>query len=216
MVAHLQAVYSAGSGLVNSADAAHQLEPSEQFQCLDETGDIQPPAAANFKQALTSLLSQALQKQFPAHPMFDDDANLRPAALGRVLEEVTRAIQTPDGRIIVDQSKRRELRQVANPLKLGDMTTESAFVLGHHWKNHFDRKEAEHGGPVTVAKLRAWMDEPQRWGLQRDLQNLVVIFFATHAQMNFHLHGHQAARCLYDDSLSQNPDCYCWPYCFRR
>ncbi|MEI6779281.1 MAG: phage resistance protein [Verrucomicrobiota bacterium] len=189
MVAHLQAVYSAGSGLVNSADAAHQLEPSEQFQCLDETGDIQPPVAANFKQALTSLLSQALQKQFPAHPMFDDDANLRPAALGRVLEEVTRAIQTPDGRIIVDQSKRRELRQVANPLKLGDMTTESAFVLGHHWKNHFDRKEAEHGGPVTVAKLREWMDEPQRWGLQRDLQNLVLIFFATHAQMNFHLHG---------------------------
>ena len=115
MVAHLQAVYSAGSGLANSADAAHQLEPSEQFQCLDETGDIQPPAAANFKQALTSLLSQALQKQFPAHPMFDDDANLRPAALGRVLEEITRAIQTPDGRIIVEQSKRRELRQVANP-----------------------------------------------------------------------------------------------------
>jgi hypothetical protein len=189
MVAHLQAVYSAGSGLGNSADAAHQLEPSEQFQCLDETGDIQQPVAANFKQALTSLLDQALKKQFPAHPIFDEDANLRPAVLGRVLEEVTRAIQTPDGRIIVDQSKRRELRQIANPLKLGDMTTESAFVLGHHWKSHFDRKEAEHGGPVTVAKLREWIDQPQRWGLPRDLQNLVFIFFATHAQMNFHLHG---------------------------
>lgn len=189
MVAHLQAVYGAGSGLGNSADAAQQLEPSEQFQCLDETGEIQPPVAANFKQALTSLLDQALKKQFPAHPIFDDDANLRPAVLSRVLEEVTRAIQTPDGRIIVDQAKRRELRQIANPLKLGDMTTESAFVLGHHWKNHFDRKEAEHGGPVTVTKLREWMDEPQRWGLPRDLQNLVFIFFATHAQMNFHLHG---------------------------
>jgi hypothetical protein len=189
MVAHLQAVYGAGSGLGNSADAAQQLEPSEQFQCLDETGEIQPPVAANFKDALKSLLDQALKKQFPAHPIFDDDSNLRPAVLGRVLEEVTRAIQTPDGRIIVDQAKRRELRQIANPLKLGDMTTESAFVLGHHWKNHFDRKEAEHGGPVTVSKLREWMDEPQRWGLPRDLQNLVFIFFATHAQMNFHLHG---------------------------
>ncbi|MDA1277085.1 MAG: phage resistance protein [Verrucomicrobia bacterium] len=171
MVAHLQAVYGAGSGLGNSADAAQQLEPSEQFQCLDETGEIQPPVAANFKQALTSLLDQALKKQFPVHPIFDDDSNLRPAVLGRVLEEVTRAIQTPDGRIIVDQAKRRELRQIANPLKLGDMTTESAFVLGHHWKNHFDRKEAEHGGPVTVTKLREWMDEPQRWGLPRDLRN---------------------------------------------
>jgi hypothetical protein len=189
MVAHLQAVYGAGSGLGSSADAAQQLEPGEQFQCLDDTGEIQPPVAANFKQALTSLLDQALKKQFPAHPIFDDDANLRPAVLGRVLEEVTRAIQTPDGRIIVDPAKRRELRQTANPLKLGEMTTESAFVLGHHWKNHFDRKEAEHGGPVTVTRLREWMDEPQRWGLPRDLQNLVFIFFATHAQMNFHLHG---------------------------
>jgi len=201
MVAHLQAVYSAGSGLANSADAAQRLEPSEQFQCLDETGDIQPPVAANFKQALTSLLGQALQKQFPAHPIFDDDANLRPAVLGRVLEEVTRAIQTQDGRIIVEQSKRRELRQVANPLRLGEMTTESAFVLGQHWKNHFDRKEAEHGGPVTVAKLRAWMDEPQRWGLHRDLQNLVLIFFATHAQMNFHLHGR-----LLEPEITDLPD----------
>jgi hypothetical protein len=201
MVAHLQAVYSAGSGLVNSADAAHQLEPSEQFQCLDETGEIQPPVAANFKQALTSLLSQALQKQFPAHPIFDDDVNLRPAALGRVLEEVTRAIQTPDGRIIVEQSKRREFRQIANPLKLGEMTTESAFVLSHHWKSHFDRKEAEHGGPVTVAKLRAWMDEPQRWGLPHDVQNLVLIFFATHAQMNFHLHGR-----LIEPEITDLPD----------
>ena len=189
MVAHLQAVYGAGSGLGNSADAAQQLEPSEQFQCLDETGEIQPPVAANFKQALTSLLDQALKKQFPAHPIFDDDANLRPAVLGRVLEEVTRASQTLDGRIIVEQSKRREMRQIANPLKLGEMTTEAIFVLGHHWKNHFDRKEAEHGGLVTVKKLREWMDEPQRWGLPRELQNLVFIFFATHAQMNFHLHG---------------------------
>ena len=201
MVAHLQAVYSAGSGLANSADAAYRLEPNEQFQCLDETGEIQPPVAANFKQALTSLLNQALQKQFPAHPMFDEDANLRPAALGRVLEEVTRAIQTPDGRIIVEQSKRRELRQIANPLKLGEMTTESAFVLGHHWKNHFDRKEAQHGRPLTVAKLREWMDEPQRWGLQRDLQNLVLIFFATHAQMNFHLHGR-----LMEPEITDLPD----------
>jgi hypothetical protein len=163
---------------LNSADAA---QPGQANNPLSD--EIRNPAPVHFKQA--HLLDQALKKQFPAHPIFDDDANLRPAVLGRVLEEVTRAIQTPDGRIIVDQSKRRELRQIANPLKLGDMTTESAFVLGHHWKNHFDRKEAEHGGPVTVTKLREWMDQPQRWGLPRDLQNVVLIFFARHAQMNF-------------------------------
>ena len=101
----------------------------------------------------------------------------------------TRAIQTPDGRIIVDQAKRRELRKIANPLKLGDLTTVSAFVPGHHWKNHFDRREAEHRGLVTVTKLREWMDEPQRCGLPRDSQNPVFMFFATHAQMDFHLHG---------------------------
>ena len=201
LIIHLQAVYGISSGLPGSIDPALKLEPSDQFQCLDETGEIQPPVAANFKQALESLLDQSLKKQFPAHPLFDNEVVLRPAVLGRVLEEVVRAIQDPNGRIIVEQNKRKELRQIANPLKLGEMTTESAFVLHHHWKDHFYRKEAEHGGPMSAKRLREWIDEPERMGLPKEVQHLLIMVFAAHAQFSFYLHGQ-----VYQAEVGDLPD----------
>ena len=201
LIIHLQAVYGISSGLPGSLDPALRLEPSDQFQCLDETGEIQPPVAANFKQGLESLLDQALKRQFPAHPLFDNEVVLRPAALTRVLEEMVRAIQDPIGRIIVEQSKRKELRQVANPLKLGEMTMESAFVLDNYWKDHFYRKEAEHGGPMTVKRLRGWIDEPERRGLPAEVQDLLILVFAAHTQFSFYLHGQ-----VYQAKVGDLPD----------
>jgi hypothetical protein len=201
LIIHLQAVYGISSGLAASVDPALTLEPSDQFHCLDETGEIQPPVAANFKQALESLLDQALKKQFPAHPLFDNDVVLRPAVLARVLEEVVRAIQDPNGRIIVEQGKRRELRQIANPLKIGEMTTESAFVLHHYWKDHFYRKEAEHGGPMTAKRLREWIDEPERMGLPKEVQNLLILIFGAQAQFSFYFHGQ-----VYQAGVGDLPD----------
>jgi hypothetical protein len=201
LIIHLQAVYGISSGLAASVDPALKLEPSDQFHCLDETGEIQPPVAANFKQALESLLDQALKKQFPAHPLFDNEVVLRPAVLTRVLEEVVRAIQDPDGRIIVEQGKRRELRQIANPLKIGEMTTESAFVLHNYWKDHFYRKDAEHGPPMTAKRLREWIDEPERMGLPKEVQNLLILIFGAQAQFSFYFHGQ-----VYQAEVGNLPD----------
>jgi hypothetical protein len=162
---------------------------SEHFQTLDPAFDLQSPVGANLQQAFQHLLGQALKHQFPAHPAFEDETNLGPATLKRVLAELERATQTPDGRIAVDQLKRREMRQIANPLKLGEMH-ETHFLLGHHWRTHFLRKQAEQGGAMTVGKMRRWIDEPVAMGLlPKEVPNLIILVFALQTNRSFFLHG---------------------------
>jgi hypothetical protein len=131
--------------------------------------------------------------------MFEDEVGLTPATLKRVYAEIERATQDAEGRIAVEQPRRRELRQIANPLKLGEMH-ETHFVLGHHWRNHYLRKEAEHGGTMTVARLRAWIDEPSPMGLPRAVQNLIIMVFAAQTNRSFFLHGNPVMPAL--ESLS--------------
>jgi len=188
LIQDFEGAYSVSTPVQGSIDAAHELAPSEHFQTLDPSFDLQPPVGANLEQAFQHLLGQALKHQFPAHPVFEDEAPLGMAALKRVLAEVERATQVPDGRIPVEQPRRRELRQIANPLKLGEMH-ETHFVIGQHWKTHFLREQARQGGPMGVGKMRAWIDEPHPMGLPKELQNLIIAIFALQANRSFFLHG---------------------------
>lgn len=188
MINYLEGVYGIAPPVAGSVSETHALTASEHFQTLDQGFILQPPIGASLKEAFEHLLDQALKHQYPAHPLFETDAKLNIPALKRVYETVERATQMLDGRLAVDQPQRKEMRQVANPLKLGEMH-ETHFLLNQHWKSHFLRKEAEHGGPMTVAKLRAWMDQPQVMGLPRELQNLIVMVFAAQTNRSFSLHG---------------------------
>jgi hypothetical protein len=189
MISYLEGAYGIlPKPVEGSLDPAHQLTPAESFNSLDPSFTLQPPAAAGLSEALDQLLDQALRHQYPAHPLFDAEAKLNMPALRRVFEVVERATEAQDGRIAVEQPQRREVRQIANPLKVGEMH-ETHFILLQHWKNHFLRKEAEHGGPLTVAKLRSWIDEPKPMGLPRELQNFVVMSFAAQTNRTFFLHG---------------------------
>ena len=106
--------------------------------------------------------------------------------LRKVAEEVRRAAEAPGGRIEVEKPLRDAMRKVAMPLELGTMH-EQAFILDRRWANHFERKSAEQPGELTVARLRAWIDEPKVKGLPRDFQDLVVLAFADQTQRTFFL-----------------------------
>ena len=191
LIQYLEGAYQAINPIQiqGSLDTAHELSVSEHFQTLDPAFELQPPVGANLQQAFQHLLGQALKQQFPAHPAFEDETNLGPATLKRVLAELERAAQKPDGRIAVDQPKRREMRQIANPLKLGEMH-ETHFLLGQHWRTHFLRKQAEQGGAMTVGKMRRWLDEPVPMGLlPKEVQNLIILVFALQTNRSFFLHG---------------------------
>ena len=189
LIRYLEGAYGISKPEKDSVDTATELSEEEHFQALDDGLSLRPPVGANLQQAFLKLLDQALRYQYPAHPEFEDDVSLTPAVLKRVYAEIERATQDEEGRIFVEgQPRRKELRQIANPLKLGEMH-ETHFVLGHHWRTHFLRKESQHGGPMTVAKLRSWMDEPAPMGLPRQVQTLVIMVFAAQTNRSFYLHN---------------------------
>jgi hypothetical protein len=165
-------------------DETLALEPAEHFQSLDPTLALKPPVATDLKSALNKLLDQALASQFPAHPLFGEETKFGRAALVRVFESFEKATQQPQGRLEIDRDKRKELTLIANPLKIATMY-ETHLVVNDDWKDHFLKKEAVATGATTVSKLRGWIDEPAPMGLPKELQNLIILTFATQTSRTF-------------------------------
>jgi hypothetical protein len=183
----LEGAYGIAPALPGSVDTSQFAGPADQFVSLDPTFQPVPPVGANLGQGLLNLLDQALKHQFPAHPVFE--VEVKGALLRRVHDELRRAAETPDGRVLVDKSLRPSVRQVANPLELGTMH-ETHLVLGQRWKDHFLRKIAEEQvAHPTVGQLRRWIDQPRPMGLPRDVQNLVILTFAAQTSRSFFRHG---------------------------
>ena len=92
----------------------------------------------------------------------------------------------PEGRVFVeDKAIRQKLRNICNPLELGQMS-ETHFVLGSFWKNHFNRLLAASDQPhPTAADLRRWMDQPEERGLPREIQNLLILVYADQTNRSF-------------------------------
>lgn len=188
MIAYLEGVYGIAPYVPGSVSETHALSQAEHFQSLDQSLILQPAVGANLQEAFGHLLDQALKHQFPAHPQFEKETKLNIPALKRIYETATRATQALDGRLAVEQSHRKELRQIANQLRLGEMH-ETHFLLGQHWKMHFLKKEVEDGGPIVVGKLRKWIDRPLPMGLPREVQNLIILVVAAQTNRSFFLHG---------------------------
>jgi len=164
---------------------ANALSPDDQFRSLDPTLRPRPPVGADLKGAFDGLLDQLFSHQFPAHPRFDTE--IKPAVLKKVWPELGRALEAPDGRVPVpDKATRALVRAIAGPLNLGEMG-ETHFVLSQHWKAHFEQAQTREGGPITVAKLRLWLDQPQAMGLPTEAANLIVLVFAGQTSRSFFL-----------------------------
>ncbi len=181
----IEALYGLRPAMPQYADTTNQLDQADHFQALCEL-KLKPPVAPNLRDALNGLLHQALEFQNPGHPTFEDETRFTKANVSKVLEIVEQALATTEPSIHVNDSPVRTLaRLIANPLRLGEMH-QNRFQLGHHWRGHFAQRQArEAGQPVTVAKLRAWIDEPQRMGLPRFAQDLVIRAWAEQTNHSF-------------------------------
>ncbi len=169
-------------------DASFDMSESH-FQSLYPTLVLQRPVGANLGEALEHLLDQALSHQYPKHPKFGQE--IKPGKdLRQVLEVCQEAARTPDGRVFVeDKAVRQKLKNVCNPLDLGQMS-ETHFVLGTVWKNHFTKLLAASQQPhPTAADLRRWTDQPDERGLPREVQNLLVLTYADQTNRSFVRYG---------------------------
>ena len=188
LILHLEAAYGIHPAEVGSLDTSHELETTDQFQSLHHELDLRPPVSANLRDAFVKLIEQAMAFQFPAHPAFDENANLGNASLKRVLAEIENAVRNDDGRVAIEQPMRAPMNQVAVPLKLGAMG-QTHFKIGSDWQSHFDKEHAQAGGAITVGRLREWINKPKAMGLPIEAQNLLILAFAAQTNRSFYLHG---------------------------
>jgi hypothetical protein len=183
---HLDAAYGLDALTPNSLDTSRMLELHERVKSLSLGLELKPPVAANLKAAMEHLLDQALSHEFPAAPNFEVDVN-RINNLEKVYQVVSEAARATDGRAVVDKALRSLVRQIANPLKLGQMGQDAThFILGQDWKNHFIRKSSEVGGTISVKQLREWIDLPKPMGLPKEVQNLVILTYAEQTSRTFY------------------------------
>ncbi len=103
---------------------------------------------------------------------------------------LSEAAQSQDGRVAVEKTIRSLVRHIANPLMLGEMGHDAThFVLGHHWRNHFNKKAAEASSTISVGQLRKWIDQPRPMGLPKEVQNLVILTYAEQTNRTFVYHN---------------------------
>ena len=152
------------------------LSPGEQFPTLDPTLTVRPPTSGNLAAALPEVLAQLMAHQHPKHPEFDNEVKI--GHLKTCLSLIEKAVSQPNMRLDnIASSDRKSMRTVLGPLKVAT-TGEAHLVMDQHWREHFHRKQAEEAGPVTVARLREWIDQPDSWGLDTRVQNLVICAYA--------------------------------------
>jgi hypothetical protein len=157
---------------------------------LDATIPILPPAAADLRLALDSLIEQGLDGQFPAHPKFNkDELRLTSGLVQQAYESIREALEAPDGRVAIDRDLRKKLRPLLEPLDLAQVG-EQFLAVKTSWFDRFDPREAQlPRRSATVGELRKWMNEPNRMGLPDLLENLVILTYACQANRLLTLQG---------------------------
>jgi hypothetical protein len=177
------------------------LTADQQFRSLDPTLSPRPPVGADFRSAFESLLGQLFAHQYPAHPEFDTE--IKASVIKKVWPEVEKAIESPGQRgLVQDTATRRLVRAVVNPCQLGQMG-ETHLLIEPHWQSRFGQSHArDGGGPITVAKLRRWIDTPVPMGLPIELQNLIILAYAASTNRRFTLRGGPVEPTI--DSLSDD------------
>lgn len=148
----------------------------DQFPTLDPTLNVSPPTASSFAGAFEQLLDQVMSHSHPAHPRFDDE--VRMSDLRTCLRHVERAVRERDQRVDIPQPDRRAVRKVMGPLKVATVG-ESHIVLDRHWRDYFHQMQQQNPGvPLTVERLKSWMDEPESMGLDEKVANFVICAYA--------------------------------------
>ncbi len=171
-------------------DESLRLEKEQQFQSLNATITIRPPAAADLRSALDSLIEQGLDGQFPAHPKFSkDELRLTVGLVQQAYEKVREALEAPDSRVAIDRDVRKKLRPLLDPLELAHVG-EQFLAVKTAWFDRFDPREAQlPNQSATVGNLRQWINEPNRMGLPDSLENLIILTYTRQANRLLTLQG---------------------------
>lgn len=188
LIETLEAAYGIATAQPRALD--EEFESTEFLSSLDPAFRPRSPVGSHLKAAFEALLDQMLRHQFPAHPEFERE--IKDSELAKIREVLQAAAADKDGRTVPEKPLRPLMRQIAMPLQLGEQH-EAAFLLKDDWKNRFLQASAGDGGPITVGKLRGFIDQPKPRGLPREVQNLLILTFADQTGKRFQGAGAESA-----------------------
>jgi hypothetical protein len=171
-------------------DESLRLDKDQQFQSLDATIAIRPPAAPDLRSALDNLIEQGLDGQYPNHPKFNkDELKLTAGLVQQAYDKVREALEAPDARIAIDRDLRRKLRPLLEPVDIAQVG-EQFLAVKTSWFDRFDPREAQLARrSATVGELRRWINDPKPVGLPESLENLVILTYASQANRLLTLQG---------------------------
>jgi len=180
MKALLMAAYGAASDPAGLIDTSFVAE--DRVQSLNPGLTLRLPVGGNLREAFQNLLGQALEYQFPAHPDFKTTptkTNVR-----TVWAQIERALVASEPSIVIDKPLRQLMRDIAVPLRLGQMGEDRFALDRDFWRTHFNKaietaRRESPGAAIIVKKLREWIDSPPMvWGLPVEAENLLILSFA--------------------------------------
>lgn len=181
LIARLREALRRVYGVISPDPADIGKRADEQVLALMRGLEPRIQLGQGLRGAFERLCFQMLDRRFPGHPDFDPNGrglDIKPAELDTVVRVVDMAARDKVGRYEVPRADIATMKKIANPLKLGVMH-EAAFVLGHEWPQHIERKAAGLS-QVTVAQLREWITQEQP-GLPAAVRDLVVVCYAIQA-----------------------------------
>jgi hypothetical protein len=181
-------------GVVKPQPSDVEEDSDRVLHALADGLHLGDPHGGGLGAAFANLTGELLAWAYPGTPALPDDE--RPptrAELNKILSYAARAAADPARGIVVDQADRRTVGRICDPLKLGRLE-EHRYVLASStcwWSQHLVQAAAGLGytGNFPVPVLRELLDQPERRGFDRDLQNLVIAVFALERQLAWYKHG---------------------------
>ncbi|MEW2442719.1 phage resistance protein [Micromonospora marina] len=164
------------------------------FHTLADGLHVGDPRGGTLAEAFTNLTGELLAWSYPGRPaMPEDEKPVTRGELVRILEYVRRAAADPTrGVTVANPVDQRTLRRVCNNLRLGEYI-DGRYVLTtstSRWSRHFLQAAAIEGytDRFPVSRLRQLIDEPDAFGFDRELQNLIIMAFGLEQQLAWYQH----------------------------
>lgn len=149
---------------------------------------------AGFEQNLLALADDLFTSLYPKHPDFDPNGNRKAVTLGElrtVLGWITRAMEDPARRVVVDGKQLPLVKRIVHPLELGQVS-DGPLNVSTDWRRHIDQCAGQHGvaDDYPVDEIRRWITEDLGYaGLDKSFLNLIVATYALLADRAWVLHG---------------------------
>ena len=161
---------------------------------LDDALQIGDPRGGTLADAFHNLTGELLAWAYPGKPALpEDEKPPTRAELTKILGYAKQAVADPTRGATVPPTDQRTVRRICNNLQLGELA-DHRYVLTtstSHWTRHLLQRAAVDGyrEHFPVHRLRAYLDEPEARGFDRDLQNLIICVFALDQELAWYVSG---------------------------